>query len=367
MKALYLPLAILVSASVVACGGGGGGGGGAGSSGGGSISTPAPSISLSSSKSAVYTNESFTLTWSSSNATSCSASDSWSGSKATSGSEEITSSDAGDSTYTLSCSGSGGSSTFSTTVSVTKLIRIDQDDLTYRIPSPGDLYVADIEGTARSYSYGGSLSAEEGLSFSEDVEFFQSSLPAARAQEWRDAGLEPLFRQTSDSTGDISRTEKGYGSDSAFRILDNEGGEYVNTNADGETFAGSVFLLPLSVGSSYTEDYQIIGAGKRTDGTQTFTISAPEVIETPVGAIEAFKVSITDRSTEYSLAYSVYGTFERAFDSNTVEWVHPKIGVVMSTVNGKVDDTDLGTLFQNEYYEVEATYMLREVNYELPE
>lgn len=58
------------------------------------------------------------MTWSSSNATSCTASGGWSGSKATSGSQS-TGALSADASYTLSCTGSGGTTSRSVSVSVT--------------------------------------------------------------------------------------------------------------------------------------------------------------------------------------------------------------------------------------------------------
>lgn len=83
-----------------------GGGGGGGSSGGNSGGRPPPTVSLTTSAPEVAVNGSVTLTWSSTNATSCTASGAWSGSKSTSGSQSVTV--AQNSTYTVSCSGSGG-------------------------------------------------------------------------------------------------------------------------------------------------------------------------------------------------------------------------------------------------------------------
>ncbi|MBA3757412.1 hypothetical protein H0X09_00910 [Candidatus Saccharibacteria bacterium] len=77
----------------------------------------APTVSLSSSPTSVASGSASTLTWSSTNATSCTASGSWSGAKATSGSQStgnLTSS----STYSLACTGTGGSASASTTVTV---------------------------------------------------------------------------------------------------------------------------------------------------------------------------------------------------------------------------------------------------------
>jgi len=89
---------------VVSCGGGGGGGGGGSTP----PPNPAPSVNLSASSSEQLVNSNVTLTWSSSNATSCSASGDWSGTKDTSGSADVTISKAGSNTYSLACSGAGG-------------------------------------------------------------------------------------------------------------------------------------------------------------------------------------------------------------------------------------------------------------------
>ena len=93
-----------------ACGGGGGGGSSP------EPVTPSPVITFSSSASSVLLSSSVTLSWSSTNASSCSASGEWQGSKGTSGSETVTISNLGDNTFTLSCSGSGGTSSRSLSV-----------------------------------------------------------------------------------------------------------------------------------------------------------------------------------------------------------------------------------------------------------
>ncbi len=85
----------------------------------GSQSTPAaPAITLTASPITVAMNGSTTLSWNASNATSCTASGSWTGDQATSGSMQ----QAGltnDSTYTLTCTGTGGTANHSVTVTVT--------------------------------------------------------------------------------------------------------------------------------------------------------------------------------------------------------------------------------------------------------
>jgi hypothetical protein len=76
-----------------------------------------PIVTLSAAAGSVASGASTTLTWSSTDATSCTASGAWAGSKATSGSEATAAINA-DSTYTLSCTGAGGTASASASVTV---------------------------------------------------------------------------------------------------------------------------------------------------------------------------------------------------------------------------------------------------------
>jgi len=101
-------------AIITACGGGGGGGDTAGaiiagsvnggnSSSGGNNSNA--SVTMTASKTSVVVGDPITITWSSSNASSCTASGYWSGSKSLSGSENFTMDSYGDHTFSINCSG----------------------------------------------------------------------------------------------------------------------------------------------------------------------------------------------------------------------------------------------------------------------
>ncbi|MDC0405698.1 hypothetical protein OAM46_01460 [Gammaproteobacteria bacterium] len=70
-----------------------------------SSSIVGPTTLLTANKTVVVSGDSFILSWSSTNASSCSASGSWSGSKSLSGSQRIASDSYGDHTYYLNCSG----------------------------------------------------------------------------------------------------------------------------------------------------------------------------------------------------------------------------------------------------------------------
>lgn len=118
---------LLLSLSLSACGGGGNGAspmsssgsgsGGSGSSGAyGGVAAPTVTLTLAGTPLAV--GQSATLTWSSTGAASCTASGAWSGSEPVSGSTTISPTAAGNFTYTLNCTGSGGITAKSTTLTV---------------------------------------------------------------------------------------------------------------------------------------------------------------------------------------------------------------------------------------------------------
>lgn len=80
---------------------------------------PSPSVSLTLAPANINTAQTTVLSWSSANATSCAASGAWSGARATSGSVTVTPNAAGNFTYSLACSGEGGTANASAALSVT--------------------------------------------------------------------------------------------------------------------------------------------------------------------------------------------------------------------------------------------------------
>jgi hypothetical protein len=82
------------------------------------VTTPAPTLALSVTPASVITGGSSQLSWTSNNATACAASGNWSGSQNLSGSQS-TGAITANSTYTLTCSGAGGSIARSVSVTVT--------------------------------------------------------------------------------------------------------------------------------------------------------------------------------------------------------------------------------------------------------
>jgi hypothetical protein len=80
------------------------------------LSVPAPTLSLSASAASVSAGQSFTLEWSSTGATGCAATGGWTGAQALSG--ELMVLAAATKTYTLTCTGAGGSVARAVTVAV---------------------------------------------------------------------------------------------------------------------------------------------------------------------------------------------------------------------------------------------------------
>ena len=112
--------ALIAMFLISSCGGGGGGGSDtSGATGGGGGYTPTPTATLSSSTGSVEVNTDFTLTWSSTNATACTASGAWSDSIGTSGTKTFSESTTGTKIYSITCTGAGGSASDSATVLIT--------------------------------------------------------------------------------------------------------------------------------------------------------------------------------------------------------------------------------------------------------
>lgn len=78
----------------------------------------APTVMITANANSGFVGQSITLTWTSTEANSCTASDGWTGAKSASGNETIVPDSAGAKSFSLSCTGAGGSGSASTTVTV---------------------------------------------------------------------------------------------------------------------------------------------------------------------------------------------------------------------------------------------------------
>src|SRR5258708_14365905 len=117
MKKSSLLLFLASSLSLLnACGGGGGS----------PPPPPLPTVTITASSSSITQGQTAALTWSSTNATSCTASASpsesdWSGTHATSGSQSVTPVSTGTINYTLICTGAGGGGSGAVSVKVASI------------------------------------------------------------------------------------------------------------------------------------------------------------------------------------------------------------------------------------------------------
>jgi hypothetical protein len=82
------------------------------------VTAPAPIVTIAVAPTAITVGQSATLTWSSTNATSCAASGSWSGAEATSGTLSVTPTASGTASYALACTGAGGTANGTATLTV---------------------------------------------------------------------------------------------------------------------------------------------------------------------------------------------------------------------------------------------------------
>jgi hypothetical protein len=84
----------------------------------GGVPTP-PTVTLSPASANVFVGQPVLLTWSSTNTTSCTESGGWNGSEPTGGSQSVTATVAGMQTYSIACTGSGGTASASATIAAT--------------------------------------------------------------------------------------------------------------------------------------------------------------------------------------------------------------------------------------------------------
>ena len=156
-------LTILVAGFLTACGGGGGGGSPSAQTDTTPPADPSPTLTFSASSSSVTTGGSVTLSWQSTNADSCEASGGWSGSRATTGQQTISSLQQTQ-TFSLSCSGAGGAALREVQVNVA-------DDADVSVSLSSDVDAVLINGTVQlTWSSSNAESCEASGSWSGQVE-----------------------------------------------------------------------------------------------------------------------------------------------------------------------------------------------------
>ncbi|MFH1129514.1 MAG: hypothetical protein V1686_02145 [Patescibacteria group bacterium] len=107
---------------------------------------PVPTCSISANPISITNSQSSLLIWTSTNATSCTASNAWSGSKSLSGNQSV--SPSSNSTYALTCTGAGGTTTCSAPVTVTNIVIPTLSCSVYATPNSGTSPLNDVDLTA---------------------------------------------------------------------------------------------------------------------------------------------------------------------------------------------------------------------------
>ena len=159
IRFVFLIAVVLAILFLTACAGGVGGSATTNLGGGGnqppsnppSQPPPAPIATLTSSARSIFQGEFFLLTWSSTNASSCQASGGWVGSKAPNGSESVTATTTGEVTFSIGCSGPGGTIAASVLVTVNEAqpptIRISPASIDMKLGETVD-FIIETTGTA---------------------------------------------------------------------------------------------------------------------------------------------------------------------------------------------------------------------------
>ena len=283
---LYIYLSLLFV--VASCGGGGGGG-----------STPEPpvpgaSITLSISDDQIYLGNTVTLTWSTSNASSCTASGSWSGSKALSGSETITPDSEGQKSYTLTCSNSAGTSTSKTVT--TNVIGNSQGIVVGANYISSPTVILDINSNYQSDDGEPSTSADSSGVFElpndpQDIISFGGSDNASGV----DLTNLSLSHKASSSTSRVV---------SALTSLD-----YANT---GSTDLSTLLNLDSSI-DIYSDD-PVAGIGSSSDTNKYYEANAQ--IFVLAYSLQAFLNEINSSSVNTKTLFeSLYASIQESFDS----------------------------------------------------
>ena len=117
----------------------------------------------------------YTLSWTSNNADTCTASGSWSGTKSLNGSQDVYDKPYGTYTYTIRCSNSSGSASDSVTVNVTKRplptvnLKVNGSDGPITLQEPADYTLSWTSNNADTCTASGSWSGTKSLNGSQDV------------------------------------------------------------------------------------------------------------------------------------------------------------------------------------------------------
>ncbi len=283
---------ILISTFILAsCGGGGG------SSTPPAPSNPAATVDFSTSVGEIAVGNIVTLTWSSTNASSCSAStsqgnSSWNGAKETSGNEEVSITAYGTNILTLSCTGSGGTSSKDVTIQGTQIFNESAfvplgETKTYKgfvfnkvDGSVGCLASIEMDLTNNDnfLSISNFLTNEWRyiqFDFDSDTETYTSGLRLSRdysAEEGDEPGTFYRVVLTDSALNGIEVTDVNtnpYGADSTVDLESQSADIFLDTDYENGLYCNpdmEMGLLALNNSSATEQDSAFIGTSESSDG-----------------------------------------------------------------------------------------------------
>jgi hypothetical protein len=246
--------------------------------------SPAPTVSLSAQPGTIAPGSSSTLSWSSSNATSCAAGGGWSGAQPTSGSQLVTL--AATTSYSLTCTGPGGSTTANVTVTVTTANSPPEFSDPPGLPGPqvgtvGDdvnlpIEATDPEGDPLTFNVTG---LPAGLFFN------ATGSSAVIGGTLVAAGIWNVVVTVSDGAGGTASTEFSWtvgGTSNSAPIVTNPGQQsgvrgqsaslqILATDVDGDTLSYSAVGLPA--GLSIDSETGLISGVYSSNGNTTTTVT----------------------------------------------------------------------------------------------
>ena len=152
--------------------------------------TTAPNITFFATQTSLTTGQSTTLTWSSVNATSCSASGStdWSGTKATSGTETVTPNSAGTYYYVITCTNSAGTTSSPATATITVTTPV-----TTPAPAPSAIPTVTFSVSPKSITLGQAVNLTWSSSNADGC-------TASGSKDWVGSGFGAAFRSARGSS-----------------------------------------------------------------------------------------------------------------------------------------------------------------------
>ncbi len=211
----------------------------------------------------------------------------------------------------VACGGGGGSG--SGTVTPNTVIRADNSTL--RTISSGEIVTYNLTQTDESYDWDGTTVIESSTG-SSTVDINYSSSNLALADGTRLTAQVAAYGDGTLGTAQILQLSNG----TILDYQDDEGFDYFDI--DNQQYGIPFLISPLVSSTTTTINYNKVSGGNAVRvGVRVLSIGGIELVDTPLGGIEAYKV--TSRDTEEDTFIPVTTDV-----STTTYWVNPEIGIV---------------------------------------